>query len=88
VTKRERWLIGTVNGSATDERALELRGVTEQLTIRARQRDDICALGDRGLTSQRNARPAETLARAVIAEAGAEADGGAADCRFVGNTGT
>jgi hypothetical protein len=30
-------LIGTVDGSATDERALELRGVTEQLTIRARQ---------------------------------------------------
>jgi hypothetical protein len=24
----------------------------------------------------------------VIAAAGAEADGGAADCRFVGNTGT
>jgi hypothetical protein len=45
-------------------------------------------LGDGGLTSQRNARPAETVARGVIAEAGAEADGGAADCRFVGNTGT
>jgi hypothetical protein len=41
VTKRERWLIGTVNGSATDERALELRGVTEQLTIWARQRDEL-----------------------------------------------
>jgi hypothetical protein len=33
VTKRERWQIGTDNGSATDERALDLHGVTEQLTI-------------------------------------------------------
>ena len=41
MTKGERWLIGTVNGSATDERALELRGVTEQLTIWARQRDEL-----------------------------------------------
>jgi hypothetical protein len=58
VTKRERWLVGSVDGSATDERELEVRGIAEQLTIRARQRDDICALGDRGLTSQRNAAPA------------------------------
>jgi hypothetical protein len=41
VTKRERWLIGIVDGSATDERALELHGVTEQLTISARQRDEL-----------------------------------------------
>jgi hypothetical protein len=87
VTKRERWLVDSVDRSATDERELEVRGIAEQLTIRARQRDDICALGDRGLTNQRNAARAR-VARTVIAEAGAETDGAAAGCRFVWNTGT
>jgi hypothetical protein len=31
---------------------------------------------------------AESVVRTVIAEAGAETDGAAAGCRFVGNTGT
>jgi hypothetical protein len=40
VTKRERWLVDSADGSATDERELEVRGIAEQLTIQARQRDD------------------------------------------------
>jgi hypothetical protein len=37
VTKRERWLADSVDAAATDERELEVRGIAEQLTIRARQ---------------------------------------------------
>jgi len=88
VTKRERWLIGTVNSSATDERALELRGVTEQLTICARRRDELARwamLGSRANGKPGLLRPSRTQRSQKL---GAEADGGAADCRFDGNTGT